>query len=222
MTTTRHPAKFTDTILDAIAPHIRPGWRVLDPFAGTGRIHALAERCGATSVGVEIEPEWAELHPLTVVGNALDLPADWTCSFDAVVTSPTYGNRMADHHEAKDSSRRITYRHTLGRALNEENSGKLQWGKRYREFHERAWAEAARVARHRIILNASDHIRAGERQHVTSWHVDTIEALGFVPVGIHEVPTPRMRLGANASLRVAHEYVVVFDRATPCTRKEAA
>ena len=49
-------------------------------------------------------------------------------TFDMVVTSPTYGNRMADHHNAKDGRRRITYTHNLGRTLTPGNSGAMQWG----------------------------------------------------------------------------------------------
>ena len=49
-------------------------------------------------------------------------------TFDAICTSPTYGNRMADHHEARDGSPRDTYRHVLGRPLTPGNSGALHWG----------------------------------------------------------------------------------------------
>ena len=61
-------------------------------------------------------PEWATQSPLTVVGNALDVAALCPVT-DCIVTSPCYGNRMADHHDAKDSSRRITYKHKLGRDM---------------------------------------------------------------------------------------------------------
>ena len=106
----RHPAKFTDTLLPAIAkllrPHVRPGYRVLDPFAGVGKIFLLNQWYPGMQIeGIEIEPEWAAQHPRTTLGNALALP--WADShFDAIVTSPTYGNRMADSHTARDSSRR--------------------------------------------------------------------------------------------------------------------
>lgn len=48
---------------------------------------------------------------VTVIGDATRLPFD-NRMFDAVITSPTYGNRMADHHDAQDGSKRITYRHS--------------------------------------------------------------------------------------------------------------
>src|SRR5207302_7210410 len=116
----RHPAKFSDPLLPVLRALIHPGARVLDPFAGSGRIHEITDN----AVGIEIEPEWADLHPHTHCGNALDLPfAD--AVFDVICTSPTYGNRMADHHDAKDDSRRNTYRHALGRPLHADNSCQL-------------------------------------------------------------------------------------------------
>jgi hypothetical protein len=61
-------------------------------------------------------------------------------TFDAICTSPTCGNRMADHHEARDISPRHTYRHVLGRPRTPGNSGALQWGdgiagEEYRALH---------------------------------------------------------------------------------------
>jgi tRNA G10 N-methylase Trm11 len=103
--------------LQVLAALVEGYERVLDPFAGTGRIHELEN----WTVGVEIEPEWATMRDGTIVANALNLPFR-DASFDAVVTSPTYGNRLADHHDARDSSRRHSYKHDLGRDLHSENS----------------------------------------------------------------------------------------------------
>src|SRR3990167_7947475 len=150
----KHPAKFGDAVLDAAVQLLyrvhAPGAKtdggpmtILDPFAGVGKVHRLRDY-GFLTIGVEIEPEWADQSPHTVVGDALDLP--WpNAHFDAICTSPSYGNRMADHHDAKDGSPRHTYRHYLGRPLSPHNSGAMQWGREYRAFHRRAWAEAARV-----------------------------------------------------------------------------
>jgi tRNA G10 N-methylase Trm11 len=76
-------------------------------------------------------------------------------SIDAIVTSPTYGNRLADHHRASDPLLRRSYTHDLGRPLHSENSGAMQWGDAYRAFHRRAWAEAVRVLKPggRFVLN---------------------------------------------------------------------
>ena len=95
------------------------------------------------------------------------------------------------------------------RTLHPNNSGTLQWGRRYREFHERAWTEVQRVLKPgaMFILNSSDHIRNGEVQPVTEWHLSTASRLGFEMIDRIEVPTPRMRNGANFSARVDHETV---------------
>lgn len=96
-----HPAKFSDSVLDAVKPYLRSGDLVLDPFAGTGRVHELEDFVGLT-IGVELEPEWAGYHPRTIVGNSLYLPMWWSGLFDCVVTSPVYGNRMSDHYNAQE------------------------------------------------------------------------------------------------------------------------
>lgn len=212
-TKVRHPAKFSDSILARLAhtlpPLVPPPARVLDPFAGTGRVHDLGA-VGYDTIGVELEPEWATLHPQTLVGNALALPFPDN-TFDAIVTSPCYGNRMADHHDAKDSSRRITYRHTLGRALHDDNAGKLQWGKAYREFHHRAWRESLRVLRvgGLMVVNVSDHIRGGHVQPVVAWHYATLVTIGCVTARSRSyVDTPRMKFGENHDQRVDSETIL--------------
>lgn len=110
----KHPAKFSDSVLDVIAPILKNearrkgGIRVLDPFAGVGKVHLLATEPRAQYpiriVGVELEPEWANQHPNNEVGDALNLR--WRAgSFDAIVTSPVFGNRMSDSHDAKEKCR---------------------------------------------------------------------------------------------------------------------
>lgn len=156
-----HPAKFGEEILAAIVDVLTTYpvvGEVLDPMAGTGRIHLL-EFLGYETVGVELEPEWAAQHPRTQVGNAEHLPSGWNGRFGAVITSPPYANRMADRHEAKECCRqcegpgiwidpagfedetcprckgagrnaykRNTYRHVLGRPLTEGSAAGMQWG----------------------------------------------------------------------------------------------
>jgi SAM-dependent methyltransferase len=207
----RHPAKYSDALLPVFSVMLFDYNRVLDPFAGTGKLREVRP----DAYLVEIEPEWARLSGATVA-DALCLPYDDN-TFDAICTSPCYGNRMADSFDDKKPEKayvRNTYKHALGRNLHPASSGKLQWGDKYREFHELAWRECARVLKEngRIVLNISDHIRDKRVQYVTLWHIDAIERLGFMVSQHEKISTPRNRLGANNQLRVDYESVIAFDR----------
>ena len=211
-----HPAPFSDPILDKVADHLKETGQhgtVLDPFAGTGRVHELRERAGVNTMGIEIEPEWAAKHPDTHEGNALVLTDSVEPgSVDAIATSPTYGNRMADHHDATDDSVRLTYKHTLGRDLHEDNSGQMQWGDEYRRFHRAAWVEAVAALKPAgtLTLNIKNHIRGDKQQRVTEWHLDTLYDLGLHLVALDIVPTKGLMAGANADTRTLAEYVMTF------------
>jgi len=211
--TVKHPAKFSPKVVEIAAVHLAPFQRVLDPFAGTGLVHSLRLYGSWETVGVEIEPEWADMHPKTIVGDALSLPfAHHT--FDAVFTSPAYGNRLADHHDAQDGSPRRSYTHDLGRKLHENNSGTLHWGDAYRRLHLMAWGEVWRVVRPegRFVVNIKNHIRDGMEIPVVEWHLATILNLGWKLRSIAPVEARSMRFGQNHAARLDHEFLLVFDR----------
>lgn len=213
----RHPAKFTDIFIPTFANLLVGYKRVLDPFAGTGKL-ALIKDYGYKGevVCVEIEPEWTDMEAYDIdewrIGDSQDMYWAEDNSFDAICTSPSYGNRMADHFESKDDSRRITYRHYLGRPLNENNSGRMQWGEKYRTLHRNVYKECRRVLRHEglFILNISNHIRKGMEVDVTMWHKQMLKRLDFELIDKFEIPTPRHRYGANYKKRVAFESILVF------------
>jgi hypothetical protein len=214
----RHPAKYTPALYPVMAGYLRGCARILDPFGGVGGVFdLLAWLPDARIDAIEIEPDWAAADARITLGNALSLP--WgDATFDAICTSPTYGNRMADHHDARDDSRRNTYRHTLGRPLQADNAGAMQWGESYRRFHLAAWMEARRVLRPGavFVLNIKDHYRQGRLQHVTDWHVGTLQGLGFTQADRIDVRCPGNRHGANGHARAEYEAVIQF-RLTPQT-----
>lgn len=198
---------------------------IFDPFAGTGKIHELSGPHVVT-YGREIEPEWAACHPRTQCGDSSDLREIGTAAFDMIITSPTYGNRFADHHhaskkEAKPWTRR-SYAFDLRAMTNNElrelaahNTGQFNFGhKSYQALHILVYRECARVLRRGgwFVLNVSDHVRSDQIVPVAVWHRDVLIDLGFSVIREYDVPTPRLRHGANAAARVAFEKVYVLKR----------
>ena len=210
----KHPAKFTDVILDRARPFVQAkGGLWLDPFAGSGKIHLLNDVC--KTIGVEIEQEWADLHPDTICGDSTMLLLLFKMGlFDGIFTSPTYGNRMADHHNAQDGSTRHTYTHYLGRTLHDNNSGKMQWGEAYRTLHRAVWWQCFCVLKPggMMLVNVSNHIRKGVEIPVVSWHFDTLRELGFERNTELMIPTPRLGHGENDKARVDHEVLLVMTK----------
>jgi hypothetical protein len=218
--TIKHPAKFTNTFLPIIAEQIQryavfeEPLLILDPFAGTGKIFELENILPGCLVWAnELEPEWAVKREHSRVGDALNM--SWAASewFTVICTSPTYGNRMADKLGiGKWAKTRNSYACSLGKELSENNSGGMQWGDRYRNFHIKAWKEADRVLCKNglFILNISNHIRAKKEQFVSEWHRDILLGMGYALLDDTHISTPRQRRGANADLRVEYEHIYTF------------
>lgn len=228
----KHPARYSKLLLerfniiidDYVVAHPRDlgvVLKILDPFAGTGKIHSVSA-LGARieTFGIELEQEWADTHPRTQQGNALALPFA-SQQFHMVITSPTYGNRLADKHAAKDGSLRRSYTHDLRRLtgdptreLHPDNTGTLHFGPKYKEMHTKAWQEVWRVLKPTgwFVLNVSDFIKNKNVVDVARWHLDCCMEMGFNFVDDHEVGTPRLRVGANHESRVAAERIFVFEK----------
>lgn len=227
--TATHPAPFSEPILRVLdrlvrAEHKRLGRRieVLDPFAGVGRIHQLARPGLVDTYGIDIEPEWAAMHERTVVGDALDIGATHgrRRRFDVVATSPTYGNRFADHHTPKDASTRHSYAFSLGRMPTEGSSAVMPWGPAYWRFHALFLNEAHRVLHPGglLLYNVSNFVRHKAEVHAVEWHLGVAYGAGFRQWGQARpiaVPTARMRHGANHAARVEVEYVLRLRKGDP-------
>jgi len=209
-----HPARYSKELLPIFARVLSDKKRILDPFSGTGERLKAIFPCAFLN---ELEPEWTAITPeRAICGDALAL-AFKSNSFDAVATSPTYGNRMADDFEDRKPEKkykRNTYRHVLGRKLSPNNTGAMQWGAKYRTAHESAWREVWRVLSPGgvFVLNISDHMRGKKRAKVAAWHFRTVRALGFQLVEAHSIKTKRNRQGQNGGARVKCEFVFVFKK----------
>lgn len=214
-----HPATFSEVILAKIRTLLDgEGVRcILDPFAGVGTIHQLASDERRT-IGIELEREWADTHADTICGDARNLLSlTEGVAVDAVVTSPAYGNRMADKHNARDESDRMTYKHRLGRDLTDGNAGGMQWGEDYRALHADVWTAAASklIPGGVFVLNVKDHIRNNRRQYVSAWHVSFLEReCGLRLDATEEVVDAGLRhAGENVDKRIGVEMVYRFRKA---------
>jgi len=217
-TAPKHPATYTNRLIPIFAELLKNCAVVLDPFAGVGKL-ALIKQHGFNGVIIcnEIEKEWTNSEcdvDEFNIGDAANMNWCESESISAICTSPTYGNRMADHFNARDGSKRITYRHYLGRELHKENTGRMQWGDKYCQKHKEVWTECYRVLQPGglFILNVSDHIRQGQRVFVTDWHKNCLIELGFLFIHEMKVETPRMRFGENYNTRIDYESILIFKK----------
>lgn len=113
-TAPKHPARWSLEVLDAIQGVLAEEaartdgapLRAWDPFCGVG-LAELRTVCPPTWQvgGGELEPEWAAQSPGAVAADACRAPLP-DGSIDVLVTSPTYGNRMADTYDgSRDTCR---------------------------------------------------------------------------------------------------------------------
>lgn len=209
----RHPAPYNKKLFPVMASMLWGCHDLLDPMAGEGNIFKLRGYFTPTPniTAVEIEPDYAKAHPEVQVGDALHLDSKDDV-FDAIGVSPAWANRLADHHNAKDGSRRITYKHCIGHDLHPNNGGQLQWGPKYRAFITQAWTEARRVLQPggRFVLDIGNHIRGGVEIDVAGWMKGEMVRLGYHYITEVKVKTGRLRYGRNHELRIDHEFVMLF------------
>lgn len=210
----RHPAVYSDVLMPYFIELAKGHNRLLDPFAGTGKIGLIKEHVDIEVHANELEREWLSDNRYgcdrLFYQDAEFL--DTGMLYDIIITSPTYGNRMADHFKASNPNGRFTYTHCLGRDLTEGNTGVMHFGKDYCDKHMSIFKHLYNIMIDNgvFVLNCSDFIKKGEIIPVTGWMKDTMGVAGFGFVKDIEVQTPRMRFGANGSVRVPCEHILVF------------
>lgn len=245
------PAKYTAGILDAIKAELQQRFlhtaRILDPFAGIGGIHQLADRLPCTTVGIELEAECAALHPRTIHGDsrrAASLLGDLRAAagmgpsdlFDAIVTSPAYGNRFADQYLGSDNekcrtcdgdgtgctacagtgrarSKRAGYAIALRRRLSAGSGAAVAWGDKYRRIHAAVLAavDDTLATDGWWLVNVSSFIGDDTYRDVMEWWVERIAERARV-VRLIAVETPRMGFGQNGDARVPVEHIIVAQK----------
>lgn len=214
MTTTgKHPAPFTDSIIDELAkiiPNSVPsGWTILDPFAGEGhKLGALCDRLGYEFVGNDIEV-WPGADPrVRLMDSTNTYSYPWESH--AVVTSPTYNNGVNDHFEPKDNSQRLTYRSRLGRALHVNNTGRYtgRGSKRGEKEYWRLTNACVRWWPNVSIVNVKDSIRKDEVYPFTELWTKLLYEYGY-DVEQVDVECPGWRYGSNNDARLDTEAILI-------------
>ena len=215
----KHPAKFCDSMIPIFAEKLKDCKYILDPMAGTGKI-ALIKEFGYRGLVCcnDLEPEFTN-HDYSVdvwvYADAADLWMYNENTFDGICTSPTYGNRLADHYNRKEFSKRFSYTFNLGHNLHEGNTGIMYWGKEYWDKHTQIWLECVRVLKDggTFILNVSDFIKNGLIVPVVEWHTNVLTKwCGLNLIEDIWIDTPRMRYGQNGKARVEGEHILVFKK----------
>lgn len=128
----RHPAKFPETMAqEFIEFFTKPGQWVFDPMAGTGSTLVAALRANRNSIGIELNPQYAEiareviaderaalgevvqpLESLLLTGNAADAPrllaGQMLPPIDYLLTSPPYWDMLRARGAETQKKRRTT------------------------------------------------------------------------------------------------------------------
>jgi hypothetical protein len=215
-----HPAKFTDDQIDNIAGVLEEEFngkkvKVLDPYAGTGRIFDLEIYFGHKTTAIEIEPEWANHHPAIVCADSHAWMKEAKPNqFDAVATSFVFPNRITDHHNAKDGSKRHTYKHYLGRDPSPKSSATLGWGPNWRAFHRNGFKLMRRVVKNNglIILDSKNHFTDnGMTEHyVNEWVIRKLNNMGMPLLQARPVFAQGLRHGKNYNERSDRHLIIVM------------
>lgn len=210
-----HPAKYSDELLPVLAKYCYG--HVLDPMGGVGKA-GLLKRYNPDILSVtinELEKEWAEQsseHGVdnVIVGDAKKI----TGSFDCIVTSPPYGNRMADNFKASNLTRRKMYVGDLGRNVSNGSVCCFHYGDKYQKAMIEIYDSILQNCQfQRFILNISNFIRQFKEVNVSDFFVAYFLGKRFNLTAHERVITRRQKgVGANTALRIPYENIFVFQR----------
>ena len=209
-----HPAKFSRVLIAHIEEMLPDRTTTIcDPMAGVGQIMLLGEDYEYHLN--ELESEWAEQiyeHAMVTVtvGDAKNYQIPDGC---VIVTSPPYGNRMADFFVSKTrpESMKGRYAGDLGRKLTDDSTASKKFGGSYMEMMEGIYKNifSQMVEGQYFILNVSNFIRSYKEVNVIGFYLSLFAESGFTLDDMRAVVTPRDRgRGANANLRVKHEVLL--------------
>jgi hypothetical protein len=135
--------------------------------------------------------------------------------YDCIVTSPPYGNRMADNFKAsKPDSMRRSYVGDLGRNVSTGSCCCSHFGKGYEEqISSILDAVIDNITFTRFVLNVSNFIRQFKEVEVVEWYKSYFKQKGFKVLFEEKVVTRRQKgVGANTHLRVPAEHIIVFEK----------
>lgn len=215
----KHPAPFTDSIIEALATiipsYVPPAHWIHDPFGGEGRrLGALCDRLGYEFTGTDLEA-WLGGDPRILLGDSTD-PETYPILPHAIVTSPTYNNGVNDHFNPQDDSERLTYRVRAGHELHPNNTGRWS-GRGSKKGEAEYWRITRECVEHWpgiVIVNVKDSVRStwegGIYPLVDLW-ADLLVEYGYV-VYAEEVLCPGYRYGANGAARLDTETILMAVR----------
>jgi len=224
-----HHSRFNPGIIESIEARIGDSKMILDPMAGTmERLRVLEDRDrGWHQVwGIEYEQEWVDGYPHTRLqqGDARKLPFP-SEHFDAIVVSPSYGNRDSDRTgDWWDNADRKTYAAALGRNVSEGSLCVPFEDERYKTGHTLAWAESVRVLKTGglFVINLKNHIKKGQIIRVSQWHRNVLrDVLGMEEIDDTSIATKGRLSGENYDVRAELVEKIYVYLKTPDSHQKA-
>ncbi len=216
MNNTPHPAKYSTELLPVLAKYCYGD--IIDIMGGTGKAGLLKqfnEKIKTVTIN-ELESEWAIQAKQNGVDTIITGDARTvTGRFNVIVTSPPYGNRLADNFKpSQHDSKRRMYAGDLGRAPSNGSTCCSHFGRGYESQMIDIISRAIKNIIHdRIVWNTSNFIRDFKEVDIFSFYKRVFESLGYKIVARERVSTKRHRgVGANTHLRVEYEDIVAWER----------